>query len=127
MAKDYLMMVELKSHLYSFIFITIKLLKTYIHRFFYNMVKYTCTGRNLYNHCKQIGKPENLTFVVVEYKKYEGKSNDVNNYDNIRDPNTSYICTMSCEGRTYTSTGSSQIKAIDNAFYLGDSYIRSFL
>ena len=91
------------------------------------MVKYTCTGRNLYNHCKQIGKPENLTFVVVEYKNYEGKTNKVNNYENIREPNTSYICTVSCEGQTYSHADSSKIKAIDNAFYLGDSYIHSFL
>ena len=127
MAKDYLMMVELKSHLYSFIFKTIKLLKTYIHRFFYNMVKYTCTGRNLYNHCKQVGKPENLTFQIIEYNKYEGKKNEINNYASVNNPNTSYICILSCEGRKFISAERSQKRAIDDAFNSADSFIRSFL
>lgn len=95
--------------------------------FFFNMVKYTCIGRNLYNHCKQIGKPENLTFQIVEYNKYEGDINKVDNYNNIKDPNTSYICILNCEGRTFAFASSSKQTSIDSVFNSADSYIRSFL
>lgn len=95
--------------------------------FFYNMVKYTCTGRNLYNHCKQIGKPENLTFQIIEYNKYEGNTNKVDNYNNVKYPNTSYICTLDCEGRTFICANSSKRASIDSVFNSADSYIRSFL
>ena len=91
------------------------------------MVKYTCSGRNLYNHCKLIGKPENLTFEVIEYNKYEGNTNDVYNYYTIKDPNTSYICTLKCEGRTFKCANSSKRSSIDSVFNSADSYIRSFL
>jgi hypothetical protein len=65
------------------------------------MVKSTCTGRNLLNHCKQTGKPDDITYVLDRYVDYTGSLNHVPNYDSIKNPGSSFICTLKFADKTY--------------------------
>jgi hypothetical protein len=91
------------------------------------MVKITCTGRNLLNHCKQIGSPSDVQYSVVKYNEFTGNVSEILNNANIKEKNTSYVCTLTFDNKKYIAAGRSKITSIDNTVGFADGALRAFI
>lgn len=91
------------------------------------MVKITCTGRNLLNHCNQIGNPADIKYDVERYVNYSGPTKSIYKYESIKNPGSSYICTLTFDGKTYVAAGSSKRNSIDNAVFVADGTLRTYI
>ena len=79
-----------------------------------------CTGRNLLNHCKQVGKPAKLEYTYHLLKDIEEVANDE------LDPNT-WVVKFTIDDTTHYAFGSKQIDALENVLEDVESILRQKL
>ena len=86
------------------------------------MVKESCTGRNLINHCKQINNPKDLKYEFTVVKNYKGTGLDEKQHRFIY----WWVCELSFNKKTFVTIGQTKKKAIDNVCLLANNDLRVF-
>ena len=91
------------------------------------MVKDTCLGRNLLNHVRQINCFSQINVETIDYNSYQGDTSACYNYNNIKDPNNSYICVVNYDNHTFVGAGSSKKSALDATIDSSRDFLQSYL
>ena len=84
------------------------------------MVSLRCKSRCLLNHCKQIGKPSDLS---VEYMQRKNYSEELD-MDYSRNP-LAWVCIMSFSNQKYVGCHLTKKGALLSALVIGEEHLRS--